>query len=153
MNVEARRAYRFGYLKSEEWIGIRKIALSRYKGRCVFCRKVDWKNDVHHIRYRSGLNSKLQDLVPLCRSCHKIVHFVIEHRKRMGAVDAHLGHWRNIRRSCLRILHVAKVFGLEVAVLRAEAIYKDLEIGCAHASTAGRETAIIVSHKNTVGAT
>lgn len=75
MGIEAKHAYRFGFLKSEEWRTMRLICLGMDEGKCVVCSKYDPSNDAHHLFYRGEwINTKPQDLVTLCRECHTKVH-------------------------------------------------------------------------------
>jgi 5-methylcytosine-specific restriction endonuclease McrA len=128
--IATRHAYRFGFLKSEEWQGHRKIILSERKTRCNICSKRSWENDVHHLRYRKGLYVKIRsDFQVLCRRCHSIVHFVLDHRKAMGAKDNHRRFWRNTRRSVVRINKRSRQVGLEIAMIEFRHIYSTLQKG------------------------
>lgn len=137
MGIAHKHAYRFGFLKSEEWSGFRKIALSQKHARCEICHREDWSNDVHHVRYRKNPNKpQWSDFRVLCRTCHGLVHIVMEHRKKMGARDNHQRHWWNIRRSAKRIWKIAIACGsLEVATARAMEMFRQLEF--ARASVKG----------------
>jgi 5-methylcytosine-specific restriction endonuclease McrA len=127
MSIDAKHSYRFGFLKSEHWQATRKIALARQKARCRICGKKDWSNDVHHVKYRKNLKHLWRDLLVLCRGCHSIVHFVLEHRKRMGANDNKKKTWRNVRRSAIRIRKLSKQTSPEVALHVFRNMYKTLE--------------------------
>lgn len=79
MSIEAKHAYRFGFLKSEQWQALRLACLARDDGKCRGCGKRDLSNDCHHIRYRENWrDTKFEDLRTLCRDCHKIVHAIME---------------------------------------------------------------------------
>lgn len=127
MSLEAKQSYRFGFLKSEAWRGARLIALAEHNGRCSVCRKMDWRNDVHHLIYRKGLTTNIRtDFSPLCRRCHNLVHIITEHRKLMGEENSKHG-WRNTKRTARRILRIARLSGSEdAAILRAKAIFAEL---------------------------
>lgn len=85
MSIENKHAYRFGFLKSEEWRGIRLEALARAGARCKLCGDVDWANDAHHIRYRpKWADTKTKDLVVLCRKDHNLVHSVMRQFPEMS---------------------------------------------------------------------
>lgn len=75
MSIDAKHAYRFGFLKSEKWDAIRLKALRAVKCKCVVCKKEDFFNDCHHIIYPAKWQkTRTCDLRVLCRQCHKAVH-------------------------------------------------------------------------------
>lgn len=75
MGLEARHAYRFGYLQSEHWATLRARKLAAVDGRCICCAKQDPGNDVHHIHYGQDLlKTKLKHLAVLCREHHDMIH-------------------------------------------------------------------------------
>lgn len=75
MSIDSKHAYRFGFLKSEEWQTMRLICIAMDEGKCVLCEKYDPSNDAHHLFYRpSWKDTKPEDLLTLCRECHKHVH-------------------------------------------------------------------------------
>lgn len=78
MGIEAKHAYRFGYLQSEEWQVVRAEVLCQHEAKCLLCDKFDIENDVHHTIYpRNIWETKASDCVLLCRKCHKLVHEII----------------------------------------------------------------------------
>lgn len=75
MGIDAKHAYRFGFLKSEQWQTLRLTCIAMDEGKCVVCGKYDPKNDAHHLFYReTWADTKPQDLLTLCRDCHSDVH-------------------------------------------------------------------------------
>lgn len=75
MSIESKHAYRFGFLKSEQWQTLRLICIATDEGKCVICGKYDESNDAHHLFYRHPWSlTKVDDLLTLCRKCHKDVH-------------------------------------------------------------------------------
>lgn len=79
MSIAQKHAYRFGYLKSEEWQNVRAAVLARDDARCWFCGIRDISNDVHHVFYPKSIwNTKSQHCVTLCRSCHDKVHILLK---------------------------------------------------------------------------
>lgn len=75
MGIEAKHAYRFGFLKSEEWEGIRLVALATNGAKCFICGKVDWSNDAHHVKYPKRWGKTLtKHLRIMCRKHHNLVH-------------------------------------------------------------------------------
>lgn len=86
MSIEAKHAYRFGFLKSERWQNIRLECLARDRARCVVCGFEDISNDAHHIRYpKNGWQfTKRSDLRTLCRLCHEAAHEIIEDAETNG---------------------------------------------------------------------
>lgn len=79
MSIESKHAYRFEFLKSEEWRGTRLVALARAGAACRICGKVDWSNDAHHRHYNDKWSkTKSGNLVVLCRRDHNLVHNVMK---------------------------------------------------------------------------
>ncbi len=60
------------YLASPEWHNRREQAMARTKGTCEICG--EGATDVHHLTYRN-IGAELPDeLMPVCRICHEIIH-------------------------------------------------------------------------------
>lgn len=75
MGIEAKHAYRFGYLKSEEWQSVRIEALLRESAVCQICGHEEFSNDAHHVWYPKSIRDTApEDLVILCRPCHELIH-------------------------------------------------------------------------------
>jgi len=90
MSLEKKAAYRFRFLKSEEWSTIRSAVLASEKGLCFICGVEDSSNDVHHMFYRkSWIDTKVEDCHVLCRRCHKLIHdsMVSDELKGMTAME------------------------------------------------------------------
>lgn len=78
MNVESAHAYRFEYLKSDQWKSVRLEALAREKGKCQICGLESIFNDAHHIWYPENIyDTKENQLVVLCRPCHDFLHTML----------------------------------------------------------------------------
>lgn len=61
------------YLSSIAWKRLRLQVKFRDKNKCVVCH--DYMSDVHHIKYEDNmLADNINNVVCLCRSCHKKVH-------------------------------------------------------------------------------
>src|SRR5687767_10783881 len=60
------------YLRSPAWQAKRKLVLARSGGRCERCGCVAKWLDVHHLSYTHLGDEPLEDLMALCRPCHKI---------------------------------------------------------------------------------
>jgi 5-methylcytosine-specific restriction endonuclease McrA len=68
------RRYRYDqYLRSQQWDLIRKQVRTKYKNTCQECFKAG-KVEVHHKTYERIGAEHLDDLVALCRTCHKALH-------------------------------------------------------------------------------
>lgn len=73
-NLDSKLQYR-KYLESEEWKTLRSFCLLRYGAKCKLCGFESVENDAHHIRYRrSWRETRLEDLIILCRACHTKLH-------------------------------------------------------------------------------
>jgi hypothetical protein len=78
MSIEGKHAYRFGYLKSEEWKNVRIEALAREKGKCQICGEESISNDAHHVWYPESIwDTREMHLVILCRPCHDFIHTLL----------------------------------------------------------------------------
>jgi hypothetical protein len=66
------------FLKSPYWKTIATFIKTSNKGCCFLCGKKS-KLDVHHTTYKNHGNeiNNIEDLIPLCRVCHKKVHNLI----------------------------------------------------------------------------
>lgn len=64
------------YLLSSRWKRIKKVIRIRDGGKCQECGETKGFLDVHHITYENLFNESkhTNDLVLLCRNCHKDVH-------------------------------------------------------------------------------
>lgn len=73
------------YLCSERWWKIKEKVLVAYENRCILCSSK--ATEVHHLSYRAKvlMGKKMDQLVPLCRSCHVKVEFHPDGKKRMLA--------------------------------------------------------------------
>jgi 5-methylcytosine-specific restriction endonuclease McrA len=65
------------YLRSEEWLSIRRQVLRRDNFRCRHTGKLNGPGDplqVHHLTYDRVGHELLDDLITLCRSAHRQLH-------------------------------------------------------------------------------
>ena len=72
-----KKYYNEVYLNSEEWENKRDLIMNFYHYKCQKCNSL--ATDVHHKTYKNIFKEKFEDLIPLCRSCHKK-----EHEKKDG---------------------------------------------------------------------
>ena len=69
------------FLKSDFWISLSDCKKAKVDCKCEKCGKSEFL-ECHHIIYRSSwYDTKLEDLIILCRECHKKEHN-IESKKR-----------------------------------------------------------------------
>ena len=66
----------YKYLKSEQWMIIRKEMIFQRGGVCELCQSKS-ELQVHHLHYKNIFNEKAEDLQVLCRECHEEVHHKI----------------------------------------------------------------------------
>lgn len=82
VSIEGKHAYRFGYLKSEEWKTVRIEALAREGGKCQVCGEESIFNDAHHIWYPENVYETTEEhLAILCRPCHELLHALMPESK------------------------------------------------------------------------
>lgn len=78
MSIEGKHAYRFVYLKSDQWKTVRLEALAREKGKCQLCGEESVFNDAHHIWYPDNIyDTTEKHLAVLCRDCHDFTHAML----------------------------------------------------------------------------
>lgn len=93
MSIEAKHAYRFGYLKSEQWANVRLEALAREKAKCQICGEESLSNDAHHMWYPDNIYETREfHLVILCRPCHDFIHAMIPECKTSDEEQGR-SHW------------------------------------------------------------
>lgn len=78
MSIASKHAYRFGYLKSEQWKTVRIEALAREGAKCQICMEESIFNDAHHAWYPENIwETTERHLIVLCRGCHDFLHAVM----------------------------------------------------------------------------
>ena len=60
------------YLNSKVWNRKRKKALKMYDYKCFHC--LEPAENVHHSEYREWGKEKPEDLIPVCKKCHNLLH-------------------------------------------------------------------------------
>jgi len=97
MSIESKRAYRFDYLKSEQWQNVRLEALAREGGKCQICGEESLHNDAHHIWYPKNIyKTRARQLVIMCRECHDFVHSLMPDCKTNDKIKG-LEIWNRFR--------------------------------------------------------
>ena len=82
MGIEHKHAYRFVFLRSEEWKDVRYEALAREQMRCQICNEENFSNDAHHVYYPKNIwDTEAGDVVILCRDCHEMVQALFYQQK------------------------------------------------------------------------
>lgn len=61
------------YLKSKEWFSVRESLFLIRGKRCERCLSTE-NIQVHHIHYRNIFREKLEDLMVVCKDCHRKIH-------------------------------------------------------------------------------
>lgn len=113
--TDRQHSYRFGYLKSEHWRGLRLERLAKDKARCVVCFYTSWQNDVHHLNYRNLKDVKRRDLRTLCRPCHNLIHVVMEKYPDWRLFSRSFQRWQYLRRRAKTMRRLLALHGLAVA--------------------------------------
>ena len=67
-----KKYYNEVYLNSDEWKHKRRLIMDFYNYKCQKCDKC--ATDLHHLTYNNIFKEKFDDLIPLCRACHKKEH-------------------------------------------------------------------------------
>jgi len=61
------------YLNSKKWKDKRNLVFERDNYKCQECKEKN-ADDVHHLTYDNLGNENLNELVSVCRECHKKIH-------------------------------------------------------------------------------
>ncbi|EEZ90869.1 hypothetical protein HMPREF0578_1870 [Mobiluncus mulieris 28-1] len=93
-----RRAYYAAYIKSRRWYARRerweREAVEVAGGAqlsCLGCG-APWtarRGDLHHLTYNRIGNEAYDDLIPLCRGCHALLHSVMDRLPKSGKTPVH----------------------------------------------------------------
>ena len=81
---------------SKSFVKLKNIVLFIFDFRCCICKKFDLELDLHHID-KNHKNNSVFNLMPLCKSCHKLAHkncsnFVIYYTERQVSFLNHLSN-------------------------------------------------------------
>lgn len=63
----------YNYLRSQQWMDKRKLALDFYGNNCGLCGS-KFNLQVHHRNYKNIFKERMEDLMLLCESCHHRFH-------------------------------------------------------------------------------
>jgi hypothetical protein len=74
LREEWKRLYHDVYLQTSYWKDKRARVLKRDAGMCKACERRE-ATEVHHKTYENVCKEPLFDLVSVCRTCHKAIHF------------------------------------------------------------------------------
>lgn len=69
--ISHRERYRI-YLQTDEWYAVRDAVMESNDFKCADC-KAD-ATEVHHLNYDRVFRELPEDLIPLCRWCHRVRH-------------------------------------------------------------------------------
>ena len=70
------------YLKTPHWKELRKRKLKQQKYTCEVC-DCKFHLQVHHLTYERLGHERLKDLAVLCPKCHKLIHGLMDKRKKV----------------------------------------------------------------------
>ena len=118
--IDSNEKYK-AYMKSDKW---RRIAAERMKIDGYQCQGCGCRGtaanplEVHHLSYRNLYREELtiyEDLVTVCRSCHKTLHKILE---RITSKSGRRG-WRDSPR--IPSIHVFNINGIETEIKEGKA--------------------------------
>lgn len=69
------------YLRSPEWRGVKARYIASDLPQTCICGEIEV--DMHHLTYERVGQERITDLMPLCRTCHEMVHD-LERRRKIG---------------------------------------------------------------------
>lgn len=61
------------YLKSRKWSRLRRLVRARSNGICQCCKRLEIQR-IHHLTYINLFSELLEDLLGVCKRCHKLLH-------------------------------------------------------------------------------
>jgi hypothetical protein len=64
------------YLQTDYWKKFRKTVLEFYGEKCNWCGTSGegMSFNIHHVRYGARFDEKIENVIPLCASCHRKAH-------------------------------------------------------------------------------
>lgn len=79
---------------------LREQVLTNYNNICQECKRSDLKLDIHHIVPREfGGTNDLNNLIPLCRSCHKKIEYQTKKYTKFNSYNPKSTTTINIKKS------------------------------------------------------
>lgn len=72
------------YLKTPHWQKVRELAIERASGKCQVCNSTKNLN-AHHRNYSRRGDEQAEDIIVLCRDCHKLFHQNGKLKNNVGA--------------------------------------------------------------------
>lgn len=65
------------YLQTPHWKRVRRAAYGKFGRVCFACGTEEKTIHVHHLSYKNRGQENMDDLMLLCKDCHKMVHEVM----------------------------------------------------------------------------
>jgi 5-methylcytosine-specific restriction endonuclease McrA len=85
--------------ETKKWDELKKKVLNDPECKCFLCGRKRWrrlkrtgelKRDIrihlHHITYENAGNETIEDVVPLCPSCHTLLHSIFRRKDAEGFI-------------------------------------------------------------------
>ena len=95
------------YLLSKEWAALKEKALQQNGGLCCLCKK-EGLLEVHHKTYENLFKEKDEDLICVCRDCHRELHG-LGSRQKTAIID---------KKMILEVLSIKTKYKLKTKSLR-----------------------------------
>lgn len=89
------------YLKSKHWLIVRNSIITP-NTECAVCGEKNTHLQLHHKTYERIGNESVNDLIPLCENCHKLVHKAEDDKfiKRLKQNGTNKKSQKNRKRVC-----------------------------------------------------
>lgn len=71
-----------GKKSRKKWLRFRSDYFQEHEKKCLACEKTGKNIQLHHLHYDNFRNETFEDVVPLCVSCHDLLHQM--HGRRDG---------------------------------------------------------------------
>jgi 5-methylcytosine-specific restriction endonuclease McrA len=68
------------YLKTEHWGLLKNAVYGKYGRTCMVCGLTHTEVHAHHHRYINRGNEDIDDMVCLCKNCHRKLHGIKEYK-------------------------------------------------------------------------
>lgn len=70
------------YMKTNHWKHFRSEAIKFFGAKCQLCNDTQTEIHIHHKTYDNRGRETFNDVIPLCKNCHELVHDIKKPQKK-----------------------------------------------------------------------